>query len=324
MAAVKASVVIPVKNGGELFARVLEAVMAQETPWPFEVLVIDSGSKDSSREVARSLKAKLHTIDPDQFGHGRTRNLGGQLTRGEYLVYITQDALPAGRDWLRTLVEPLERDARIAGAFGRHLPYPDCNPITARELEVHFSGFGSAVNVFAIDDWNRYRVDVGYRQFLHFFSNNNSCIRRSVWQEIPFPDVDFAEDQLWAKAVLEAGWRKAYVPSACVFHSHDFGVLETFRRAFDESRALKKYFGYDLVPSLNVLLYQWPRFILRDWGWVVQADLSGLERWQWYAEVPVRSLARLFGFWLGGTERLPDWVERRFSRDQALKSQSAG
>lgn len=321
MEAIKVSVVIPVKNGGELFARVLKAVTAQETPWPFEILVIDSGSTDASQEVACSLQARLHVIDPEEFGHGRTRNLGAQLTCGEYLVYITQDALPASCDWLRKLVEPLEHDTRIAGAFGRHLPYPDCNPVTAREIEAHFSGFGAETNVFWIDDWERYRSDVGYRQFLHFFSNNNACLRRRVWQAIPFPEVDFAEDQLWAKEVLEAGWSKAYVPSACVFHSHDFNALETFRRAFDEARALKKYFGYELVPSLDACLYQWLKFTMRDWSWVAQARLSSAKRWQWYVRVPTRALARLSGFWLGGVENLPPWIEQRLSRDQALKSQ---
>jgi rhamnosyltransferase len=323
MAAIKASIVIPVKNGGELFAKVLTAVMAQEVPWKFEVLVIDSGSKDTSQEIARSLGARLHIIEPKEFGHGRTRNLGAQLARGDYLVYITQDALPVSRDWLFNLIEPLEGNAHIAGAFGCHLPYPGCNPVTAREIEMHFASFGTETKVFVIDDWARYQSDVRYRQFLHFFSNNNSCIRRDVLEKIPFPEVDFAEDQLWAKTVLEAGWSKAYVPSARVFHSHDFGLWETFRRSFDEAKALKKYFGYDLVPSLKVFLYQWLKFTLRDWGWVAQAHLPSREKWRWHIQVPMRSFGRLAGFWLGGREGLPNWMERRLSRDQTLRYQGA-
>ncbi len=321
MGEMKVSVVIPVKNGGELFGRVLEAVLNQETPWDFEVLVIDSGSRDGSPEVARSLGARVHTIDPRDFGHGRTRNLGGQLTRGEYLVYITQDAMPATRAWLRDLVEPMERDRRIAGTFGRHLPYPDCSPMTARELYEHFAGFGAEGGVFWIDDPERYQNDTRYRQFLHFFSNNNSCLRRSVWEQIPFPDVDFAEDQLWAKAAIEAGHRKAYVSTACVYHSHDFGIVETFRRAYDEARAFKRYFGYDLMPSSIRLLYLWCRLTQRDWGWVAGARLSVLNRLRWWWQVPWRIFARLIGHYVGGaTGKLPTWMEMRLSRDQGLKS----
>jgi len=320
---VKASVVIPVKNGGELLRRVLAAVTDQETPWTYEVLVIDSGSTDGSSEVVRAFDGvALHTIDPGEFGHGRTRNLGAALTRGEYVAYLTQDALPADRHWLRRLVAALEADPAIAGAFGRHLPYPDAGPLTARELREHFAGFGSADTIHRIEDPQRYRRDPGYRQRLHFFSNNNSCLRRSVWERIPFPEVDFAEDQLWARTVIEAGYATVYVPGACVYHSHDFGVLETFRRAFDEGRAFKRYFDYDLVPGVSVLLRQWPRLTWRDWTWVAEAGLPLSRRWSWQVRVPFRVLARLAGYYAGGRSagRLPAWVERRMSRDQTLQA----
>lgn len=320
---VKASVVIPVKNGGALLERVLAAVTGQRAPWPYEILVIDSGSTDDSVEIVRSFdRVRLHTIDPEEFGHGRTRNLGASLTRGEYIAYLTQDALPADTNWLCELVQAMEADPDIAGAFGRHLPYPGSSPLTARELLEHFAGFGAVNTVYRIEDPQRYRQDQGYRQWLHFFSNNNACLRRSVWERIPFPDVDFAEDQLWAKAVLEAGYAKVYVPRACVYHSHDFGVVETFRRAFDEGRAFKRHFDYDLVPGVAALLRHWPRFTWRDWIWVREAGLPPLRRWFWQAQVPFRALARLAGYYAGGRSagRLPAWVERRMSRDKTLQS----
>ena len=69
------SVVIPVKDAGPLFERVLEAVRAQGD---VELLVIDSGSRDRSRELARAAGAELIEIAPEEFGHGRTRNLGAE------------------------------------------------------------------------------------------------------------------------------------------------------------------------------------------------------------------------------------------------------
>lgn len=74
-------------------------------------------------------------------------------------------------------------------------------------------------------------------------------MRKSVWETIPYPDVEFAEDQLWARAVIEAGYKKAYCADAVVIHSHDYRLREQFSRAFDESRNFRKYFGYLLSPT---------------------------------------------------------------------------
>ncbi len=316
----KASVVIPVKNGGARFRQVLDGVLGQAAPWPFEVLVIDSGSRDGSVEFAQSRGCRVEQIPSAEFGHGRTRNLGARLTSGEFIVFVTHDACPLDEHWLAQLVGAADLAPDVAGAFGRHCAYGDARIVTERELEVHFHGFGAAANAVRNDDPARYAQDVGYRQFLHFFSNNNSCLRRSVWERIPFPDVDFAEDQIWAKSVIEAGFAKAYAPQACVYHSHDFGLVETAQRAYDESRALRRLFGYVLVPSLPRLLRDWIYLVGRDEAWVMQSRRGALEKAKEAAMVPFLNAAKLVGRYLGAREsRLPVWFARALSRDKAMQ-----
>ena len=316
----KASVVIPVKNGGALLRQVLQAVCRQQTPWPYEVLVIDSGSRDGSQAVVRDLGIRLHEIPPAEFGHGKTRNLGASLTTGDFIVFITQDALPADEHWLNHLVSAAELSPNTAGAFGRHLAYPEHGPVIARELQTHFAGFGAQAHTVQKDDSERYRQEQGYRQFLHFFSSNNACIRRSVWQRIPLPEVDFAEDQLWAKAIIEAGFAKAYAPDACVFHSHKFGVLETYRRAYDESSALRQLFDYELVPSLKHLLKHSWLLSRRDWRWIAESALPARNKCLGMVKTPAANFSRLLGFYAGVKQtRLPNWLKEHSSRDKALQ-----
>ena len=97
---------------------------------------------------------------------------------------------------------------RIAGVFGRHCAYPEASPYTKRDLDGHFGNFAGQPVVW-LDDKARYDRDEPYRQRLHFFSDNNALVRRSVWEQIPYPDVDFAEDQIWAQQIIEAGWKRA-------------------------------------------------------------------------------------------------------------------
>jgi glycosyltransferase involved in cell wall biosynthesis len=79
------SVVIPVKNGGTDLVRCLEAIGRQRVEGEVEIVVVDSGSTDGSSERARRLGAQVHEIAPDEFHHGRTRNLGASLARGDVL-----------------------------------------------------------------------------------------------------------------------------------------------------------------------------------------------------------------------------------------------
>ena len=71
-------------------------------------------------------------------------------------------------------------------------------------------------------------------------------MRRAVWADFPYPEVDYGEDQVWARDIIEAGLTKLYAPTACVFHSHDYDPDETFKRARTEAAFFFTHFGYAL------------------------------------------------------------------------------
>lgn len=324
MTYMRASVLIPVKNGGALLGEVLDAVLSQRAPWPFEVIVIDSGSTDGSVALVRSRNVRCETIAPDTFGHGRTRNQLAALSTGEFLVFITQDAKPAHEQWLLHLVDACDAAPDVAGAFGPHIAHPDARAVTQRELAQHFAGFGSEQSVVRVDDRARFAIDPGYRQWLHFFSNNNSCLRRSVWERLPFPDVAFAEDQTWALAAVDAGYGKAYAPKAAVYHSHDFGIWETLQRNFDEARSFNRSFGYRVQPSWLRALGSGVQLARRDARWLREQGLAG---WAFLKQASFMTgieLARVTGQCLGSRhQRLPGFVLRSVSRDERLQRAGA-
>jgi len=318
----KCSVVILTKNPGDIFKKVLTEVVAQDTPWPFEVLVVDSGSRDGTIEFSKHVEGvRLIQISPEQFGHGRTRNFGIANTSGEFVAMLTHDALPANRQWLQEMVSAADSSPEVAGAFGRHLPYPEASPYMKRDLKLHFDHFLQWPTVMGIEDPERYAREAGYRQVVHFFSDNNACLRRSVWEKIPYPDVDFAEDQLWAKQAVESGFKRAYADKAAVYHSHDYSVWDTLRRSFDESKALKRLFGYELCPSFAHGAYQVYACSKRDWGYLKSVD--SYSYWSWLGlSTPFLHLAKQTGFYLGQrSDRLGNIVHRLLSLDNALKRQ---
>jgi glycosyltransferase involved in cell wall biosynthesis len=239
------TVAIPALNGGERLGQVLTAVRRQQLDSPLELLVADSGSGDGSRERALEHGARMLDVPRGEFSHGGTRNLLMREARGTHVAFLTQDAVPAGEHWLALLLEGFALAADVALVFGPYRPRPESSPMVRRELEEFFASLAPD---------QRPRVDRGLARGVGgpaFFTDANGCVARAAWQDVPFRDVSYAEDQMLACDMLAAGYSKVFQPTAAVVHSHDYGTLELFRRCFDEWRALNEVHGH--VESANPL-----------------------------------------------------------------------
>jgi len=306
------SIVIPTRNGGRVFRdRVWPAVLDQHCDEPYEVVVVDSRSEDGSNEMLRLAEAedprvRLFTIDPAEFGHGKTRNFAISQSRGEIVALLTQDAQPADAQWLNRLTASVRQDDAVAGAVGRQVPYPDANLTSRRELFDHFEGMRAWPQISRIDDRYRYDTDIMYRRAFHFFSNNNAAIRRRVWNDIPYPDVPFGEDQIWAEHILKAGYAKAYADDAVVFHSHEFSCGEMYRRQKIETGYYCGEFGYQIVPRLRNVprtVYDHVRADFNYWSLHARDELS---RTSMLRSIPLnvaRALGQFAGTRLANNER---------------------
>lgn len=248
-APLKVSIALLTKNGGELLKQCLHAICSQRLASTFEILAIDSGSSDGSQEVLKGhSRVIFSSIPASEFQHGRTRNLAMHKARGGLVVFLTQDAVPTSEHWLAQLVDFMDAHPEVAGAFGRQIAHADADPLEASEIARHFETFTNRPSIFraalASDD-----PALATQAQPHYFSNVNSCIRKRSWERIPFPEIEFGEDQAWAFAIQKAGLATGYVERAVVRHSHAYGALELFRRRYDEARFVRRHFGYALVPS---------------------------------------------------------------------------
>lgn len=248
------SVCIPTLNGGDLLTQVVNRLAAQRCPWESEIIILDSESDDGSIAALPDVdRMRIGTISRQEFQHGRARNQMAGMARGAFVAFLTQDACPANAFWLYNLVTTLEHFPNAGGVFGRHIPWPNASPFVRREIERHFVDFERYPLALSCDtDPGRWRSgDPAWRQILHFFSDNASCLRKSVWERLPFPEVDYGEDQLWCNRVLQAGLQRVYAPGAVVLHSHDYSPEECEKRAETEIRFFQQQFGYVLL-DLNI------------------------------------------------------------------------
>jgi rhamnosyltransferase len=242
------TVAIPVRDGGSLLGDVLEAVRAQRLDRPLEILIADSGSSDGSDELARSAGAVVLPVE--RFSHGGTRNLLVERSRGAHVAFLTQDAVPADERWLAKLLSGFELAGDVGLCFGPYRARPGAPVAVERELRAWFASLAPD---------GEPRIDRGPvapgPSAATFFTDANGAVARSAWARVPFREVPYAEDHALALDMLRAGLAKVFVPEAAVTHSHEYGVLDQFRRSFDEWRGLREVHGWvEPAPGLRTLL----------------------------------------------------------------------
>lgn len=254
MSGPKASVVLLTLNAGPDFAATLDGVLAQKAGADFEVIVLDSGSTDGTPDLARARGAAVHTVPGSTFDHGATRDLGLSLAQGEYVALLVQDAVPLDDRWLAAMIEDLDDDPLVAGVYGRQLPRPGSSPL-ARVLVTNASTASHERREQHAGVPERYRaLPPARRRELALFDNVSSCLRRSVWEEIPFGRTGFGEDLRWGERVVARGYKLVYEPRSAVVHSHERGPLYDLRRHYAEGLLLLDLFGLAPVPTFAVLL----------------------------------------------------------------------
>jgi glycosyltransferase involved in cell wall biosynthesis len=309
------TVAIPVRDGGELFARTLRALATQTVA--HELLVCDSHSTDGSPELARAHGARVIEIDPARFSHGGTRNLLMNEASGAHVALLTQDAEPADPRWLERLLGGFELAADVGLVCGPYLPRPDASPAVRLELERWFSSLApdGSPRVDRLDEHERDSLPalalIGPRGF---FTDTNACIARTAWQLAPFRQVPYAEDRQLAIDMLRAGFARAYLPEAAVLHSHSYTSAEELRRCFDEFRGLREVYGWREPLSPMHLT----RRLRGELGWARrELDRRGAcprERRATLAALTRHHVVRLAGALLGSrADRLPPGARRRLS-----------
>lgn len=245
---------MPTWQGMEFLPRVMSALASQVTTFDWDFRAIDSGSTDGTweflKETAESFPVPLalERIHSVEFDHGDTRNLLAARSRGEIMVFLTQDAIPAGEDWLERFVRNFDAQ-EVGAAYCRNVPRPDADPLTKifSEGDMGYAEGRRELRLPAADDYAA--MGPHERRVLYNFNDVASGFRRELWRRHPFPRTPFGEDILMARAFLEAGYTVVYDDAAVVEHSHDYDEEETRARTTVDAVFNGEWLGRECVAS---------------------------------------------------------------------------
>jgi rhamnosyltransferase len=220
----KISLIIPTLNAEGYLEEIIKS-LKEQTLQLNEIIIIDSSSDDRTVAIANELGCRVIVIERKNFNHGGTRNLGVRESTGDVVVFMTQDALPVDSSLIKNLVAPLA-DKSIAASFGRQVPKPEASP---PEIYTRLFNYPEEPVVKSKDDL----PSLGIKTY--FFSNVCSAVSRSDFDEVGgFPEKTILnEDMMLAVKLITKGYKVAYIPSAAVWHSHNYSSLQQFNRYFD-------------------------------------------------------------------------------------------
>jgi glycosyltransferase involved in cell wall biosynthesis len=258
------SIVIRAYNEAQHLDRLFQGIKSQ-TLKDVDVILVDSGSTDSTVSIAQSHGARIVRIAPADFTFGRSLNLGIQAAACELVVIASAHVYPVYPDWLESLLAPFQ-DARVALAYGKQR-----GPASARFSEQQV--------------FHKWYPDHSTRhQETSFCNNANAAIRRSLWEQFPYDEsLTGLEDLAWAEDIRQQGHAISYVAEAEIIHVHNEtpgGVFNRYRR---EAMAFKR-----IHPEAHFNVYDFVRLTLAN----ILSDL-------WYAargRLLFKNLASIFWF----------------------------
>src|ERR1044071_4897775 len=181
--ALRVSVIVRSYNRLPALTELLEALLAQDHA-SFEVVVIEQSTErapeDGARLAALARDARIRLLEHPPLGGPRARNVGVRSARGDLLVFIDDDDLPASNDWLRRH-EANFRDPNCLGVTGQFVDDgpPYVNLAKARRQVLSFN----------LLKWQRVYTRTDQRKRVESLMGSNAAIPRrtlerfGLWDE---------------------------------------------------------------------------------------------------------------------------------------------
>jgi rhamnosyltransferase len=194
---------------------------------PAEIIVVDSGSTDGTRDIAVRHGARVIQIRPQDFTFGGALNAGTAAAGAPIVVALSAHAFPRDERWLEHMLEPFGDD-RVACVAGAEIA-PDGVPLTGRFVQ---------------------DLEAAQRNPHWGYTNAAGAFRVDLWRDYPFrDDMPGTEDKEWAWHWLQRGKLAVFGPEMHVDHDHTKdSVREMWTRAAREWRGFAMYLPVERYP----------------------------------------------------------------------------
>ena len=197
------SYVVPVHNGARWLDDVLTAIRKQDDGRPFEIIAVDDGSTDASRDILERHAGAGHVriIDGPRRGAAAAINTGLRAASHPIICQVDQDVI-LSPGWMRTLTSALA-DPEVAAAQGYYL--------TARDASIW-------ARIMGLDLQQRYSRMRG--PAVDHVCTGNSAYRAEALRRVGLFDeaLGYGYDNDMSYRLSAAGYRLVFCPEAQSLH----------------------------------------------------------------------------------------------------------
>ncbi len=234
------SVIIRTYNEEKYLQRLIDGIRSQRLGSDeVEIVIVDSGSTDSTLEIAKLNNCRVTFIKKRDFSFGRSLNVGCKYARGDVFIFVSGHCIPATDFWLKELIAPI-LNGSCAYTYGRQLGYESTKYSECRLFDKHFPEYSKIPQI-------------------GFFCNNaNAAISKSTWEQFLFDEeLSGLEDMDLAKKIVASGDGIGYIAEAPVFHVHNETWQQVKHRYEREAYALKI-----IMPEIHFNLVDFFRYFM--------------------------------------------------------------
>ncbi len=232
-------VIVPVYRPDKKLDQLMEQLFRQ-TRVPDKILLMltlcdetkEQEEKEALLERVEQAKWEIETevlvmtLTKAEFNHGKTRQQGMEACDTDYVVCMTQDAVPKDKRTIEELYSALKRHPEASHAYGRQMVDKHADTLTVLTQNFNYP------DVELVKSRDSYEA-MGIKTI---FCSDVCCMYdRKVFLELGGFElhVIFNEDMMFARKAIDAGYQIVYAANARVIHWHNYNMLQQFHRNFD-------------------------------------------------------------------------------------------
>jgi glycosyltransferase involved in cell wall biosynthesis len=233
------SVIVPTFNRADEIKELLDSLSKQTVPHNnFEIIIVDDGSTDNTKEVIESIKSKfdlnIRTLYQNHKGPGEARNLGMKNAKGKYFVFIDSDCI-ADKNWLSAYKKEVEQKD-VAGFGGPDSVLPNFKPVQ-KAIDYSMTSF---ITTGGIRGHSKKKISKYYpRSF-------NMGVRADIVERIGgMGKLRHGQDIEFSNRILSTGEPIVKVAGAMVYHKRRISIKKFFKQVYNWGVARINLFKID-------------------------------------------------------------------------------